>query len=425
MEMVGIGDAPAGRPTSRPAAEKRSSRRASIQPSKSSTKSSDRSPLALCIPSTDGDTTDDDERAPSNFSQQVCQCQAPRSPRPRLTECGAPRSADLSGHPKQLPPSRAMQRWLPGGARSRLRLARGGPQRVQARRRRPPRRYLRPVRRRWLRRLCVPWQGAVRGAALGGAGDEAAADAAVPARFLLSEPPPLPQLRLACAAIPQPARAAEQSSRLRGAAAPPRTRPAPAPAAHPLVPLPRTRPAPAAHLPRNRLAPASQPSRTRPRCTPTRAAAAHPRTPLPPEAHPSARPSADGHLACLVGAGYRRRLRTAGLTQRQQRRAALRPVWRQGGVPLQRLCAALRLCQLELRGLSAPAGEHLQGHRLRLCEDPPRVAQHLCYDHGPRLALRSVAPRTGAATEPAACAAADARQRGASQRGVSQRRSLL
>ena len=425
MEMVGIGDAPAGRPTSRPAAEKRSSRRASIQPSKSSTKSSDRSPLALCIPSTDGDTTDDDERAPSNFSQQVCQCQAPRSPRPRLTECGAPRSADLSGHPKQLPPSRAMQRWLPGGARSRLRLARGGPQRVQARRRRPPRRYLRPVRRRWLRRLCVPWQGAVRGAALGGAGDEAAADAAVPARFLLSEPPPLPQLRLACAAIPQPARAAEQSSRLRGAAAPPRTRPAPAPAAHPLVPLPRTRPAPAAHLPRNRLAPASQPSRTRPRCTPTRAAAAHPRTPLPPEAHPSARPSADGHLARLVGAGYRRRLRTAGLTQRQQRRAALRPVWRQGGVPLQRLCAALRLCQLELRGLSAPAGEHLQGHRLRLCEDPPRVAQHLCYDHGPRLALRSVAPRTGAATEPAACAAADARQRGASQRGVSQRRSLL
>ena len=425
MEMVGIGDAPAGRPTSRPAAEKRSSRRASIQPSKSSTKSSDRSPLALCIPSTDGDTTDDDERAPSNFSQQVCQCQAPRSPRPRLTECGAPRSADLSGHPKQLPPSRAMQRWLPGGARSRLRLARGGPQRVQARRRRPPRRYLRPVRRRWLRRLCVPWQGAVRGAALGGAGDEAAADAAVPARFLLSEPPPLPQLRLACAAIPQPARAAEQSSRLRGAAAPPRTRPAPAPAAHPLVPLPRTRPAPAAHLPRNRLAPASQPSRTRPRCTPTRAAAAHPRTPLPPEAHPSARPSADGHLACLVGAGYRRRLRTAGLTQRQQRRAALRPVRRQGGVPLQRLCAALRLCQLELRGLSAPAGEHLQGHRLRLCEDPPRVAQHLCYDHGPRLALRSVAPRTGAATEPAACAAADARQRGASQRGVSQRRSLL
>ena len=280
MEMVGIGDAPAGRPTSRPAAEKRSSRRASIQPSKSSTKSSDRSPLALCIPSTDGDTTDDDERALSKFSQQVCQCQAPRSPRPRLTEC-APRSADLSGHPKQLPPSRAMQRWLPGGARSRLRLARGGPQRVQARRRRPPRRYLRPVRRRWLRRLCVPWQGAVRGAALGGAGDEAAADAAVPARFILSEPPPLPQLRLACAAIPQPARAAEQSSRLRGAAAPPRTRPAPAPAAHPLVPLPRTRPAPAAHPPRTRPAPASQPPRTH------RAPAPHPpRTRLAPTPHP-------------------------------------------------------------------------------------------------------------------------------------------
>ena len=302
MEMVGIGDAPAGRPTSRPAAEKRSSRRASIQPSKSSTKSSDRSPLALCIPSTDGDTTDDDERAPSNFSQQVCQCQAPRSPRPRLTECGAPRSADLSGHPKQLPPSRAMQRWLPGGARSRLRLARGGPQRVQARRRRPPRRYLRPVRRRWLRRLCVPWQGAVRGAALGGAGDEAAADAAVPARFLLSEPPPLPQLRLACAAIPQPARAAEQSSRLRGAAAPPRTRPAPAPAAHPLVPLPRTRPAPAAHLPRNRLAPASQPSRPRPRCTPTRAAA-HPHAPLPRTR--ARRCRAPAHAAATRGAPER------------------------------------------------------------------------------------------------------------------------
>ena len=99
----------------------------------------------------------------------------------------------------------------------------------------------------------------------------------------------------------------------------------------------RTRLAPAPHPLRTRSAPAPHPPRSRTcRCrAPTRAAAAR--------AHPSARPSADGHLAPLVGAGSRRRLRTAGLTQRQQRRAALRPVRRQGGVPLQRLCAALRM----------------------------------------------------------------------------------
>ena len=72
--------------------------------------------------------------------------------------------------------------------------------------------------------------------------------------------------------------------------------------------------------------------------------------------------------------------------------------------PLQRLCAALRVCRLELHGLWAWLGRPPRTSPTT-CEELPRVAERLCLEHG-RAQLYEAWRRAQAPPPAAACAAA-------------------